>query len=145
MRDTLSPRSPILRKIRRAFFKYRRDHVPGHIDSEALRHLVSEAIEAGHGPSMVASATGLSRQTIVNWHRKQTRAVTRKRPRSLGYGKICPPPVELKVMTSRTEAPVKPEAAQYTVRIVFRGGACMEMPASALSQDLVATLNGVAS
>lgn len=145
MQDILGPRSPIIRKIRRAFFRHRRDHAPGHIDSKVLRHLVSEAIGAGHGPSQVANAAGLSRQTIVNWHRKQTGAVARKGQRSLGHGRICPSPVELKVVKSRTEAPVRPETAQCTVRIVFRGGACMEIPVTALSSELVATLNGVTS
>lgn len=142
MQDTLSPRSPILRKIRRAFFKHRRDHGSGHIDSVVLRHLVCEAIGDGHRPVAVAKAAGLSRQTIVNWHGKQS-GVSRKRHRASGSRKTCPPPVELKIVKSRIEVQVEPEKVQHTVRIVFRGGACMEIPASALSSELVVALNGV--
>jgi hypothetical protein len=68
MHEALSPRSPILRQIRRGFFKYRRDH-PGksHVHSDHLRQLVSTALKQGHSSVAVGKAAGLSANTVLNW------------------------------------------------------------------------------
>jgi hypothetical protein len=147
MREALSTRTPILRQIRRGFFKYRRDHLgKSHIHSDHLRQLVSAALSQGHSSVVVGKAAGLSSNTILNWRAQASAADVRKSaPRKAVRRKTVSVPVELTVVKSRRIVPPPMEAAPATslIRIILRGGAVMECPGNALTPELVAALQGV--
>ncbi len=146
MHEALSSRSPVLRQIRRGFFKYRRDHAgKTHIHSDHLRQLVSAALNQGHSSAAVGEAAGLSSNTILNWRREASAGSRRKAPpRKAVRRKAVPLPVELTVVNDRGDVPPPIEAAPATslIRIIFRGGAVMECAATALTAELVAALHG---
>ena len=139
MKATLVRKTDILRQVRRAFSQRRRD---GHgFYTESLRQMAAFAVSRGHTPGAVAEAAGVSRQSILNWYRKKGAVFRKAKPHSVRRTTSLSP-VELKIVKSRT--PVTPGTeGQPTVRILFRGGACMECPVSAVSAELVAALNGV--
>lgn len=133
-----TPNTEILKQVRIAFSEHQREsggkrrHYP-----LRLRRLASSAVDYGHKPKAVAKAVGVSGQSVINWCRMER--ILPQKPNPV----VAPTPVELKVIQFRERAEAVPLVSPPAiVRILFRGGACMECPVSLVSPELVAALHG---
>jgi hypothetical protein len=131
-----APNAEILKQVQIAFSDYLREgggkrrHWP-----LRLRRLAASAVDYGHRPAVVGRAVGASGSSVVKWCRVE--GLWPKKPRPLAT-----PPVELKVIKCREPATVPAQAPSTIVRILFRGGATLEIPVSFVTSELVAALNG---
>ena len=136
MKPVTVPRAEPLKQAQHAFSEHlrerggRRSHWP-----KRLQKMAVSAVNSGHGAAAVGRALGVSRKSVGNWCRR-SRAASAPKP-------VIKPPTELKVIKRRVLAAAGTAAVPTVmVRILFRGGACLECPVSALSAELVAALNG---
>jgi hypothetical protein len=135
MKPATAPRSELLKQAQHAFSEHLRGRGKRSPWPKRLQQMAVSAVASGHRAAVVGRALGVSGKSVGNWCR-QARADS-KPFRSLS----SPAPTELKVVAQRQAVPVM-TAPVPLVRILFRGGACLECPVSALSAELVAALNG---
>jgi hypothetical protein len=110
----MTPGKTVLARIKRQFSRNREYPI-----QESLKKLAIFGLDAGLSPKEIANAAGVSSQSIVNW-RKQ----------------LQPAPVELNVVESAPTPARQPEI----VRIHFRSGIIVELPASRLDTELLISL-----
>lgn len=138
MKPVTVPSAETLKQAQLAFSEHlrerggKRSHWP-----RRLQQMAVSAVTSGHGAAAVGRALGVSGKSVGNWCRR-SRAPSA--PKS-----VSKPPTELKIIQRREPPPSVPGTAAVPavmVRVLFRGGACLECPVSALSVELVAALNG---
>ena len=122
MRDKNKDTPEALRSIEVAFANWRQGNHRGKIPL-GLKKLAIAAVEAGHKASAVALAVGVSKQMMSTWRK----------------GQQFTAPTELKVFENDAASQLAVEPA---LRISFRSGATVEVPASYFTAQLVAALNG---
>lgn len=137
MKSSPVPNSEILKQVQEAFGEYLRegDGKRRHWPLRLQRLASSAVINDGHKPGAVAKAAGVSRGSILNWCKNKKSGTQELQPTS-------PSAVELKVVKSRSQVEVASEVQHAIARILFRSGAMMECPMSAVNADLVSALNG---
>jgi hypothetical protein len=117
----------ILKQLSLAFARNKRRNHGRQTYSPQLRDMALGAIDAGIGAKSVAKVAGISAQSVLNWKRH------------------VPAPRELKLVATVEAAPApalqKPVGAPVTARVTLRSGALIEVPASALTVELIAALN----
>ena len=122
MREKKRETPGALKDIQGAFANWHQDKHHG-LAPIGLKRLAIAAVESGHSASAVARAAGVSKQLMSTW-RKKSIAVPR----------------ELKISGCEPESNLKVESA--LLRISFRSGASVEIPASLFTAQMVAVLNG---
>jgi hypothetical protein len=115
-----------LKNIEEAFANWRQGNHKGRVPV-SIKRLAIAAVDGGHSASAVARAAGVSKQSMSTWRKSKSIAA----------------PTELKISGCEPVAKVKGEPV--LLRICFRSGASVEIPASLFTARLVAALNGGAA
>ena len=137
MRDKNKDTPEALRSIEVAFANWRQGNHRGKIPL-GLKKLAIAAVEAGHKASAVALAVGVSKQMMSTWRKgQQFTAPTEVKHEDKAVEAKAP--TELKVFENDAASQLAVEPA---LRISFRSGATVEVPASYFTAQLVAALNG---